>query len=586
MILLIIFALFAGIVTILSPCILPILPIVLSGSLTGGKKRPIGIIIGFILSFTFFTLFLTLLVKATGLSADLLRNISVIIVALFGVSLLVPRIQVLMEQVFSRLASIVPSQKKDLDKSKARSDVIAGFLIGLSLGLVWTPCVGPILASIITLAATSKVGTNAIFITLAYSIGTSVPLLAITYGGRRLLQRIPWLVINSAKIQKAFGIMMILTAVAIYLAVDRKFQAYILDKFPNYGVGLTKFEDNTEVKKELEKLQQKSAERKEIKSMFNFLESDLGNAPDFIAGGKWFNLPSGTKELRIKDLRGKVVLVDFWTYTCINCIRTLPYLKTWYQRYSDKGLIIVGVHTPEFEFEKNPDNVARAIKDFGIEYPVMQDNDYATWNAYANHYWPAKYLIDKDGKIRNTHFGEGGYDETEEFIQKLLKETGSQVTEVVSNPEYKINARTPESYLGYRRIEFLASPEKIGQDKPTTYSIPNNLPKNSFGLGGVWTIGDERSIPGKGSTLLFHFDAGEVFLVMRPKNGSNAGHILIYLDGKRVTNDVSGEDVVDGEAIPTTDRLYKLIKLEKPGSHLLKLEFLDNNLELYAFTFG
>lgn len=573
MIILLLFAFLGGIVTILSPCILPILPIVLSGTLTGGKKKPLGVVSGFILSFTFFTLFLTTIIKFTGASADTLRTISVIVISIFGISLIVPKFQIAMEKLFSRLATIAPKQKQDTH----HPDFIAGFFIGLSLGLVWTPCVGPILASIITLAATSSINGGAILITLAYSLGTAIPLFAITYGGRQLLTSHPWLLRHTQSIQKAFGVLMLLAALGIFLSWDRQFQSYILTAFPNYGAGLTKLEDNSIVKNEIDKL--KKAPTISMDALF---ESSLGDAPQFFAGGDWINSPP----LTIEKLRGKVVLIDFWTYTCINCIRTLPYVKAWWKNYADKGLVIVGVHTPEFAFEKETRNVKAAIEDFNISYPVMQDNNYATWEAYNNRYWPAHYLIDKNGKIRYTHFGEGKYDETERMIQKLLKETGATISAEPNNPTYEIAARSPETYLGYRRIEHLASPEPLTPDKSQIFTTPAILVKNTFALTGSWTIGAERSMPTTNSTLSYHFDAGEVFLVMRPEKLGTTGSLKVYLDGTLITADNAGEDVVNSVVNVTGDRLYKLIKLKNPGTHILKLEFLDNNIELYAFTFG
>lgn len=577
MILLIFFALLAGIVTILSPCILPILPLILSGSLTGSKKRPIGIVIGFILSFTFFTLFLTAIVKATGISANALRNISVVIIAVFGLALILPKFQTVVERLFSKLSSIVPQRNQDA----SNPDIIAGFFIGISLGLIWTPCVGPILAAIITLAATSTITANAVLITLGYSVGTAIPLLAITYGGRQFLDKVPWLTKNTPTIQKAFGVLMILTALAIYTQADRKFQSYILSKFPNYGAGLTKFEDIPAVRAALEKLKiGKTRERERGKPMFEFLLTEQGQAPDFIPGGQWLN----SKPLTIEELRGKVVLVDFWTYTCINCIRTLPYLTSWWNKYKDQGLVIVGVHTPEFEFEKDLNNLAGAVRDFGLTYPIMQDNNYATWEAYANRYWPAKYLIDKNGNIRYTHFGEGKYDETEQAIRALLSETGSDITGTkVDNPAYTVYSKTPELYLGYWRIGNFVSPEPIVRDSLAVYSVPATVPRNSFAFAGSWTVGYQRAMPEKGSSLVLRFDAAEVFLVMRPKNGN--GFVRVFLDGVNVTNQ-AGIDVKNGVVTVNSDRLYKLIKVQTPGEHLLKLEFLDSNVELYAFTFG
>jgi len=250
MIILVLFAFLGGIVTILSPCILPILPIVLSGSITGGKQRPLGVVTGFILNFTFFTLFLSAIVRATGLSANALRMVAVVVIALFGMSLLLPKLQLVLEQAFSRLSRFGPKQN-------TKDGYISGVLVGMSLGLVWTPCVGPILASIITLAATNSIGLGAIVITLAYAIGTAIPLLAITYGGRNLLTRHPWLISNTQKIQKLFGILMLFTALAIFFSWDRQFQTYILEKFPSYGTGLTRLEDNDIVKNQLDNMKNK-----------------------------------------------------------------------------------------------------------------------------------------------------------------------------------------------------------------------------------------------------------------------------------------------------------------------------------------
>lgn len=545
MLILILFAFLGGIVTILSPCILPILPIVLSGSITGGKRRPWGVVTGFIASFTFFTLFLTALVKTTGVSPDNLRIIAVFVIAIFGLELIIPSLQRTLERLFSRLANAGP-------KAKTGDGFLSGILVGLSLGLVWTPCVGPILASIIALAATQTIGLNAVIITLTYAFGTSLPLLAITFGGRQLLTNHPWLIKNTVHIQKLFGVLMLMTALAIFFSWDRMFQTYILNQFPNYGTGLTTIENNQAVQKQLQQLKNNKGG-----NMINdVLESNYGNAPEFIAGGKWFN----TKPLTMKELRGKVVLIDFWTYTCINCIRTLPYEKSWWTKYKDKGLIIVGVHTPEFEFEKNPDNVAKALKDFGIEYPVMQDNDYTTWNAYANQYWPAEYFIDKNGKIRFTHFGEGNYNESEGFIQTLLAETGVTDQPKINNTDYQIYAQSPETYLGNARGDY---------SRITTT--------------GTFTKSDEFAMPKKDATLSYRFNAKNVYLVMRPASPSQDGphaestpaKIKILLDGKEQKT-----ITVD------TDKLYTLIELNQPGEHMVTLEFQDDNAELYAFTFG
>ncbi len=575
MLILITFAFLAGVVTILSPCILPVLPILLSGTVGRGKLRPLGIIFGFIASFTFFTLSLSLLVKATGVSADVVRGFAIVVVLGFGIILLFPKLQEYAEKLFSRIPGLVP-------QGGERSGFVGGVLLGLTLGLLWTPCVGPILASVIALALTGTAGHDALWITLAYATGTALPMLAITYGGRELLQRVPVLLDNMGRIQQVFGVIMIIVAVSLFFGLDRQFQSAVLKAFPQYGTGLTKIEDNPTVRKELEKIQPKPVPQENIgKTTTEVAKSDFGLAQELTAGGEWFN----SKPLTIKELKGKVVLVDFWTYTCINCIRTLPYIEDWHEKYADKGLVIIGVHTPEFEFEKNPANVKKAIKDFGLKYPIMQDNDYATWTAYNNHYWPAKYLIDKNGRVREVHFGEGDYEHTEMVIRQLLEENGSDVSKIAVNKStYDVMARTPELYLGYGRIEALASPESIAQDRSRSYSIPPNLPNNKFAYAGKWTLSYERAAPSQGSLLKLNFDAKNVFLVMRPNGGT--GKVRVLLDGKAISPDIAGEDIHDGIVSIDSDRLYRLVKLSSSGKHTLQLEFLDNNTELFAFTFG
>ena len=538
MIILLVFAFLAGIVTILSPCILPILPVILATSATdlGSRRKPYGIVVGFILSFTFFTLFLSSIVKLFGVSSDLLRTISIIVIALFGLSLLLPRFNQLVETLFSRLSSSLPHPSR-------QDGFGGGVMLGLSLGLLWTPCVGPILASVISLAVAGTITREAFFITLAYSLGTAIPMYLVIRSGQKLFTRVPWLLQNTTKIQRGFGVVMLALSLALYTGFDRSFESYVISRFPQYGSGLTAIEDNSLVQTQLQDVAKGAS-----------LPKKGTAAPELVAGGEWFNLPqaeAGSPPLTLTSLRGKVVLIDFWTYTCINCQRTLPYVKNWYDKYHDQGLEVIGVHSPEFEFEKEASNVQKAIADFGIKYPVMQDNNFATWQAYSNNYWPAKYLIDKDGNIRYTHFGEGDYDQTEAAIQSLLTEAGASVSAQISNPEMSTFARTPETYLGSKR----------GGDA------------SYLSYEGKWTTSPEYNTPSSGSKLNLQFNAKSVYLVMR-NNGSPAT-VHVYLDG-----DYLQDIAVD------SDKLYTLVELSEPGSHKLQLQFDDDHAELFAFTFG
>ena len=562
MILLLLFAFAAGVVTVLSPCILPMLPIILSSGISGdaqSKARPLGVVAGFVASFTLFTLFLSALVQSLGIPTDALRSLSIVVIAGFGVSLLIPSFQLFLENLFSKLSQFVPTGGN-------KTGFHGGFVIGLSVGLLWTPCVGPILASVISLALTGDVSVFAFLITLAYAVGTAIPMLAIMWGGRTLLQRIPWLATNTDKIQKGFGLLMILLALALITNTDRRFQTLILNVFPSYGSGLTAFENTDAIATQLNALQPKNT------------ETPTGPlAPELIPGGAWIN----SEPLTLAELKGKVVIVDFWTYSCINCQRTLPYIEKWYETYKDKGLVVIGIHAPEFTFEKDTDNVRKAVKDFGLTYPIMQDNDFATWRAYRNQYWPAKYFIDKNGNVRYTHFGEGGYDESERIIQQLLQETGTQVDTTISNPTQTNFAGTPETYVGFGRMQYFSSPEKVVQNAFSTYTAPAIIPSNTFAFSGSWEVMSEYARPQKGASLSLNFDAKDVYLVMRPKNGS--GVIKVTIDGEA---QFFGTDGKDGAITIDTDKLYNLVHLTTPGRHILKIEFEDDNVEVFAFTFG
>jgi thiol-disulfide isomerase/thioredoxin len=318
---------------------------------------------------------------------------------------------------------------------------------------------------------------------------------------------------------------------------------------------------------------------------------DYGAAPAFLSNGTWFNTEGlsaapgqtsvgGSMPLNLDSLRGKVVVVDFWTYSCVNCVRTLPYLRAWYDAYRDKGLVIVGVHTPEFEFEKSSANVARAIHELGVTWPVVQDNDYVQWNAYANQYWPAHYFIDAKGRVRYFHFGEGEYDVSEKVIQSLLKEAGANVGGIVSRPDVQIETQTPETYLGYDRARGFASAVPPVADAPAEYKPARQPANGEWNLTGTWTVSPQYVLPAANGTLQLGFNARNVFLVVEPVDGN--GNISVFVDDKPGMDTV---DVKKGAVAPRESRMYQLVGLPAAGPHILRLE-VKGRLRLFAFTFG
>lgn len=576
MVLLIFFAFLSGLVTILAPCIWPLLPIILSTTATSkNHRRPLGITLGIMISFASFTLAISSLVHLFHFDPNILRIIAVVVIAFLGLSMLIPGLTRLLEGLVSRLTS---SSGKSVNQTK--NDFLGGLVTGFSLGIVWSPCAGPILASIATLAATGQVTLNVILITIAYSVGVSIPLFIFAYGGQQIFTRTRFISSKTGMIQRIFGVIMILTALAIYTNYDQYLQSQLLNLFPQINSTFDSFEKTGAVQKQLAVLKGRPLSVPDMGQLFN-AETQ---APDFVGITHWLNTD---KPLSIADLKGKVVLVDFWTYTCINCIRTLPHVTAWYDKYKDQGFVVVGVHTPEFEFEKNTQNVEQAIKRYNIHYPVAQDNDYATWNNYNNQYWPAEYLIDANGKVRRTHFGEGEYDQTEKAIQQLLKEAGKNVSSSTVNlPDQTPNEQlSPESYLGTSRMQY-AYPNGAVGDGEQNFTLPTDLPQDSFAFGGNWNIADEYSTAGQNATLEYHFNADRVFLVMRPGADNKPKKVKVYLDGQLV-HGVGGRDVVNGVITVNSDRLYNLIDLQgNPGSHVLKLEFQDPGTEVFAFTFG
>src|SRR4051812_11804963 len=444
MVLLILFAFLAGIGTALSPCVLPVLPIALSAGATGGRRRPLGIVTGLALSFTFVTVAFVYVIDALGLPDDLLRNIAIVGLIAFGLALAVPPVGDRLEAWLSR---IVPQGAS----RKGGDGFGSGLLVGFGLGAVYTPCAGPILAGVITLSASQSFTAGRLATALAYGVGSAVALYFLMLGGRRLTRRLSK---RSGRFQQSLGAVMVVVAVLMALNLDVRFQNAIASDLPSFLVNPTgDLEKNDSVKKQLADVRG-SKGHEETGNASNLPK--LFKAPAIEGTQQWFNTP-GNRPLDLAALRRqhRVVLIDFWTYTCINCIRTLPQLKAWDARYRSAGLTIVGVHTPEFPFEKDAGNVRSAVAQNGIRYAVAQDNDYVTWKAYRNQYWPAEYLIDANGVVRYVHFGEGEYPKTERAIRSLLSEAGEGRLggEVGTRAQEPGGLVTPETYLGSARAE-------------------------------------------------------------------------------------------------------------------------------------
>lgn len=559
MIILLIFAFLSGLVTIAAPCIWPLLPIILSSSAHGGHRKPLGITVGITSSFAIFTLTLSYIVSIIPLDLDALRLVAVGIIAFFGFTLVIPKLNQIVEGAVSRL-----SGKLGGLTSQKGSGFGSGLITGLALGIVWTPCAGPILATIATLAATQAVNFQIILVTVVYVIGVGIPLFVFALLGNRFFAKSKSLSKYTGRIQQVFGLIMIIMAFLILTNQDKVLQVRLLDAFPQYSKFLINLESNDTVKFQLNKLRDNKGgfENKEGKLMNSINDTlpKLGKAPEFVGIEKWLN----SDPVTMNQLKGKVVLVDFWTYTCINCIRTLPFVTSWQEKYKDQGFVVIGVHTPEFEFEKKTENVQNAIKQFDIKYPVAQDNDFATWNAYNNHYWPAKYLIDVDGNVRYTHFGEGEYALTEENIKTLLAEAGKKVAEdnIQLEETTPTGARTPETYLGSLRAE----------------------PNSYLQMSGDWKKMPEYAESVAGSTIGLEFNADKVFLVI---TSEKVGIFDVFLDGYPVETKFSGKDVKNGIVETNSARLYELIDLKgKTGEHKLKLNFQTPGIRVFAFTFG
>jgi cytochrome c biogenesis protein CcdA/thiol-disulfide isomerase/thioredoxin len=588
MLILIGFAVLAGAGTALSPCVLPVLPALLASGGVGGRRRPLGVVIGLTVAFTVTIVGIAGVVGGVGLGSDPLRDVAVAVLLASGLALIVPGLADRLEARMSRIAALGAGGARN------RGDGFrSGLLVGGALGFVYTPCAGPILAAVISVSAASG---RTVAVAVAYSLGSATVLFALTLGGRRLFDRVRAAGRGPA-LQRTLGVVMLVTALAIVAGADVSFDQYVAEHIPqvNLTAGLekshavesrlpqltghgAKFAQTTKPK-----TAPKNASDATLLADARGLK-DLGDAPEFADTERWFNTPDG-QPLTLKSLRGRVVLVDFWTYTCINCIRTLPYLKAWDADYRKDGLTIVGVHTPEFAFEHDAGNVDSAIHRFGLHYPVAQDNEMGTWNAYGNEYWPADYLIDAKGHVRYAAAGEGDYAQTETAIRALLAEAGSGVGGM-SHPKDVVTpseVATPETYLGTARAQgWRDGPHGGLHDYGAT--PPSKLGLNEFAFSGIWKIGDQPATALSGAGVDLEFEAKNVYLVLSSE-AEQPRNVQVELDGKPISVANAGADVHGGTVAVTSQRLYALVSLSGDQQHRLTLRFAPG-ISGYAFTFG
>jgi len=465
----------------------------------------------------------------------------------------------------------------------AESGAGKSFVLGISTGLLWAPCAGPILGLILTGAAIQGPSVRSSFLLLSFALGAATALGIALFAGNKAFAAMKRSLSFEGWIRRVLGAAVIMGVVAIALGWDTNL--------------LTKFSFVNTSRAEAHLIDalgpQKPANAPVSAAEPQPALTDEGPMPDLSGAVAWLNSPPLTR----KSLRGKVVLVDFWTYSCINCLRALPYVEGWAAKYKEGGLVVIGVHTPEFAFEKERANVEKAVRDLRISYPVAIDSEYKIWQAFNNEYWPAHYFIDGKGRIRYHHFGEGEYDESEGVIQRLLKENGatSLSEERISIPANGAEAapdnpdiRSSETYIGYHRAEHFGSVEPIVQDSRKSYTPRPRLSLNQWALGGQWKVGPESAVlqtsPGK---LVFRFHARDLHMVLGAAKDGKSVRFTVKLDGTPPGEDHGSDADANGAGTIQGHRLYQLIRQKGTvEDRTFEIEFLDPGVQAFAFTFG
>jgi cytochrome c biogenesis protein CcdA/thiol-disulfide isomerase/thioredoxin len=566
-----------GVLTILSPCILPVLPFVFARADQPFRRSGLPLLTGMALTFS-------VVAVAAAFGGHWVvrlnqggRYVAMIVFLVLGVSLLFPSLAEALARPLVRAGGRLqsgPSAKNSIGKS---------FVLGISTGLLWAPCAGPILGLILTGAAIQGPSARSSFLLLSFALGAAASLAIALLAGNKVFSALKRSLSFEIWIRRGLGVAVIMGVVAIALGWDTNL--------------LTKFSFVNTSKAEAHLINAFGPEKPVVLPV-SAAEShpvlaDEGAMPDLGGAIAWLNSAPLTRD----SLRGKVVLIDFWTYSCINCLRALPYVEGWAEKYKGAGLVVIGVHTPEFAFEKERANVQKAVRDLKISYPVAIDSDYKIWQAFHNEYWPAHYFIDGKGRIRYHHFGEGEYEESERVIQQLLKENGAQsLSEGVINvsgsgaeaaPD-KGNSRSPETYIGYHRAEHFASGQPIAEDSRKVYTPLPRLSLNQWGLAGTWKVGAEsavlQTVPGK---VVFRFHARDLHLVLGPAKDGKPVRFMVKLDGTAPGDDHGSDTDASGAGTVQEHRLYQLIRQKGTvEDRTFEIEFLDPGVQAFAFTFG
>ena len=566
--LLFVLAYLGGILTILSPCILPVLPFVFARSDRPFLKNGLPLLAGMAITFAGVA---TLAAVGGGWAVaanSAGRWIAIVLLAAFALLLIFPH---LADRAMRPLVGLGEKLSR-----KGSEDRIGGsLLLGVATGLLWAPCAGPILGIILTGAALSGASTTTAGLLLAYALGAATSLAGALLIGGKVFAAMKRSIGAGEGVRKALGVLILAGVGVIALGLDTRVLSR-LSTAQTFG-----FEHRL--------AQLLGMEEEELGTKVGGMLPVEGSLPPLDGAVQWLNSPPLTRE----QLKGKVVLVDFWTYSCINCIRSVPYTNAWYAKYKDQGLVVIGVHAPEFAFERDSDNVRKAVADFGIHYPVAQDNDLIIWRAFNNRYWPAHYLADAQGRIRYHHFGEGSTDETETAIRALLAEKGAKLGNVANVTASGASAaadwaaiRSPETYVGSRRARNFTSPGGL-HDGRDDYKFPASFTLNNWALAGGWTVEPHRSVSAAAAAkIAYRFRARDLHLVLGSATGKPVRY-RVTIDGKAPGVDHGIDIDPAGSGQVTNQRLYQLVRQKDPNrERLFTIEFLDPGAEAYAFTFG